>query len=115
MNPLDRVVGSTKRGKKRYKVCMNVSETNTFTSKITGETYKINHKLTFDNNCLICLTAWGTMVSLTIFQEHLLTRPTVKTLKREKITGGELSKPIRSWDLMLKTVSDQHHIAKNVA
>ena len=67
------------------------------------------------NICLNTLTAWGTMVSLTIFQEHLLTRPTVKTLKREKITGGELSKPIPSWDLMLKTVSDQHHIAKNVA
>ena len=33
---------------------MNVSETNTFSSKVTGETYKINHKLTFDNNCLIC-------------------------------------------------------------
>ena len=38
--PLDRVVGSTKCGKKRCEVCMNVSETNTFTSNVTGETYK---------------------------------------------------------------------------
>ena len=32
---------------------MNVSETKTFTSNVTGETYKINHKLTCDDNCLI--------------------------------------------------------------
>ena len=53
--PLDRVVGSMKCGKKRCEVCMNVSETNTFTSNVTGETYKINHKLTCDDNCLIYL------------------------------------------------------------
>ena len=53
--PLDRVVGSTKCGKKRCEVCMNVSETNTFTSNVTGETYKINHKLNCDDNCLIYL------------------------------------------------------------
>ena len=47
--PLDRVVGSTKCVKKRREVCMNVSETSTFTS----DTYKINHKLTCDDNCLI--------------------------------------------------------------
>ena len=41
--PLDRVVGLTKSGKKRYEVCMNVSETNTFTSNVTGET-NTNHK-----------------------------------------------------------------------
>ena len=40
--PLDRVVGSMKCGKKSCEVCMNVSETNTFTSNVTGETYKIN-------------------------------------------------------------------------
>ena len=36
--PLDRVVGSTKCGKKRCEVCMNASETNTFTSNVTGKT-----------------------------------------------------------------------------
>ena len=34
---------------------MNVCETNTFSSNVTGETYKINHKLNFDDNCLIYL------------------------------------------------------------
>ena len=136
--PLDRVVGSTKCGKKRCEVCMNVSETNTFTSNVTGETYKINHKLTCDDNCLIYLLSckccgkqyvgettdsfryrWNNYkdndrkhsrkescmqehlfkhfnsmghngflnnVSIT----HLLRRPTVRTLKTERITGGEL-------------------------
>ena len=62
LNPLDRVVGSMKCGKKRCEVCMNVSETNTFTSNVTGETSKINHKLTCDDNCLIYLLSckcWG--------------------------------------------------------
>ena len=38
----------------------------------------------------------------------------VRTLKREKITGEELWKPTRLLDSMLKTMSDQPHIAKNV-
>ena len=52
---LDRVVGSTKCGKKRCEVCRNVSETNRFTSNVTGETYKINHKLNCDDNCLMMM------------------------------------------------------------
>ena len=38
--PLDRGVGSTKCDKKRCEVCANISETNKFTSNVTGETYK---------------------------------------------------------------------------
>ena len=53
--PLDRVVGSMKCGKKRCEVCMNASETNTFTSNITCTTYKINHKLNCDDNYLYLL------------------------------------------------------------
>ena len=53
--PLHRVVGSTKCGKKKCEVCMNMSETNTFTSNANGETYKINHKLTCGGNCLTYL------------------------------------------------------------
>ena len=34
---------------------MNISETNTITNNVTGKTYKINHKLTCDHNCLIYL------------------------------------------------------------
>ena len=42
---------------------MNVSETDKFTSNVSGETYKINHKLNRDDNYLIDLSAvknnWG--------------------------------------------------------
>ena len=38
-----------------------------------------------------------------------------KSPKKRKITREELWKPTRSWDLMLKTVSDQPHRAKNMA
>ena len=41
--------------KKRCKVCVNVCETDTFSSAFTGETFKINHKLNCDDKCLICL------------------------------------------------------------
>ena len=97
---------------------MYISETNTVTSNVTGETCTINHKVTCGDNCLIyflsckcygkkyvsettdnfryrwnnykdndrkhsrketvckniclnILTAWDTMVSLKMFQEHL--------------------------------------------
>ena len=53
--PLDRVVGSTKSGKERCEVCVNVSETNTFTSNVTGETYEINQKLNCEDKCLTFL------------------------------------------------------------
>ena len=43
---------------KRWEVCKNVSETNTFTSNFTGETCEINGKLTCDNNCLIYLLSF---------------------------------------------------------
>ena len=65
------------------------------------------------NICLNILTAGNTMISLTMFQYHLLIRPTVRTLKREKTAGEEFWKPTRPPGLMLKTVPDQPHIAKN--
>ena len=48
---LDRVIGSTKCGKKRCQVCMNISELHKFTSKVTCETNKISHELNHDANC----------------------------------------------------------------
>ena len=56
--PFNRVVGSTKFGKQRCEVCVDVSETNTLTSNVTGETYKINHKLNCDDNCLRYLLSY---------------------------------------------------------
>ena len=53
--PLERVTGSCKCHGKRCAVCLNVNETSTFTSSVTHETYKINHKLYFNSKCLISL------------------------------------------------------------
>ena len=53
--PTERVVGSFKFNKPRCLVCANVTETNTFTSRGTGKTYKINHKFDCDENCLVYL------------------------------------------------------------
>ena len=41
--PTERIVGSYKYGGKRCEVCINVNETSTFTSTVTGETYIINN------------------------------------------------------------------------
>ena len=49
---IDRIVGSKGCGKKRCEVCVNVFGTDTFSSTVTGETFKINHKLNFDDKCL---------------------------------------------------------------
>ena len=48
-------MGSKGCGKKRFEVCVNVCETDTFSSTVTGETFKINHKLNCDDKCLIYL------------------------------------------------------------
>ena len=45
--PLNRSVGC--------KVCINVIETDTFTSTVTGKTYKINHQFDCDEKCLVYL------------------------------------------------------------
>ena len=52
---IDRIVRSKGCGKKQCEVCVNVCETNTFSSRVTGETFKINHKLNCDEKCLIYL------------------------------------------------------------
>ena len=41
---LDRSFGSFKCGARRWQVCSNVTETETFTSSATNQTYKNNHE-----------------------------------------------------------------------
>ena len=53
--PLERKVGSSKCGKRRCEVCNNVTDTSTFSSTVTGDTFKINHSLNCDDKCLIYL------------------------------------------------------------
>ena len=54
--PMDRMVGSKiKYNKPRCLLCVNVTETNTFTNTVTGKTYKVNHKIDCEVNCLVYL------------------------------------------------------------
>ena len=53
--PLQRKVGSSKCGERRYDVFNNVTDTSTFNSAVTGDTFKINHSLNCDDKCLIYL------------------------------------------------------------
>ena len=53
--PVDRIVGSKGCGKERCEVCINVCETDTFSSTVTGETFKIDHNHNCDDKCLIYL------------------------------------------------------------
>ena len=51
--PLQRKVGSSKCGKPRCEVCNNVNDTSTFSSTVTGDTFKINHSLNCDDKYLM--------------------------------------------------------------
>ena len=53
--PLERKFGSEKCGKSWCEVCLNIQQTDLFTITATGESFKINHKLNCDDNCLIYL------------------------------------------------------------
>ena len=53
--PIERTVDSIRCGSKRCKVCKYITETDTFTSSVKGETYKINHRLEFNDKCLVYL------------------------------------------------------------
>ena len=53
--PLERTIGSIKYRKKRYEVCEYVKNSDTFRSSVTSETFKINHRLTCDDKCLVYL------------------------------------------------------------
>ena len=53
--PIERTMGSFRCGSKRFKVCKYITKTNTFTSSVTGETFKINHRLDCNNKCLVHL------------------------------------------------------------
>ena len=53
--PLERTVGSCKCYGKRCEVCENFTETSTFTSTATQNTYKINHQFNCCEKCLVYL------------------------------------------------------------
>ena len=53
--PLERFVGSWQCKKDRCEVCTNLTETDTFSRTVTGETFQINHELNCDGKYLIYL------------------------------------------------------------
>ena len=56
--PLHRNVRSKKCAKNRCEVCDYVTDTDSFTSTVTGESFKINHQLKCDNRCIIYLLTY---------------------------------------------------------
>ena len=55
LDPLERFLGSRQCKKRRCEVCTNVTETDTFSSTVTGETFQINHEINGDDKCFIYL------------------------------------------------------------
>ena len=53
--PLERLAGSRQCKRRRCEVCTNVTETDTFSRTVTGETFQINHELNCHDKCLIYL------------------------------------------------------------
>ena len=53
--PVESSVGSFNCKRPRYQICAYVNETDSFTSTVTGETYKINHRFDYMEKCLIYL------------------------------------------------------------
>ena len=52
---LERKGGSKKCGSSRSQMCNDIEETKNFSSIVTGETYKINHHLCYNDKFLINL------------------------------------------------------------
>ena len=47
--PLERFVGSKQCKNRRCKVCINVTEKDTFSGPVTDKTFQINHELNCDD------------------------------------------------------------------
>ena len=136
--PVEGMVGSKRFGKSRCEVCLNIEETDTFTSTTTCKSFKINQKLNCDNNCLIYpLTCCGKQYIAEPTDEFRLRWNNYKSNYRKNQQneakygrtfigafwneghGGFLgyvsmtlideAKPMRHLDLILKTASDQSH------
>ena len=56
---INRTVGCYKCGSKRCEVCKYIPETDTFTSTIIGETFKINHRFDCNDKYLVYLMIYS--------------------------------------------------------
>ena len=57
--PLERSVGSFKCNGKRCQVCINVTESNTFSSSVDKKEYVINHSFNCNDKCIIYLLTYN--------------------------------------------------------
>ena len=53
--PLERSVGSFQCNGKPCQVCINVTESNIFSSSVDKKEFVINHSFNFNDKCIICL------------------------------------------------------------
>ena len=91
--PTERTVGSFRCGIKRCEVCKYITEIDTFSSSVIGETYLINHRLDCNDKCLVYLLlvtnvkhntlATGKLLT-TFVADGIITSLKVKVLKEEK-------------------------------
>ena len=58
--PLERSVGSFKCNDKRSQVCINVTESNTFSSSVDKKEYVVNHSFNCIDKCIIYLLTCNT-------------------------------------------------------
>ena len=66
--PVERKVESYGCGKKRFQVNLNVTETDSFTSTSTNETYKINYPFKCSEKCLVYLSTYRVCIKQYVVQ-----------------------------------------------
>ena len=81
--PTERTVGSYKCGGKRCEVCINVNETSTFTSTVTGETYIINHRFDCNERCLVYHLTCNKCKMQDVGQDGTITKVIRESMVRE--------------------------------
>ena len=86
--PIERTVGSFRCGNNRCEVCKYITEIDTITSSVTGETYKINHRLECNDKCLVYLLTCKNNILVKVLKtfvvDGIITSLKVKVLKEEK-------------------------------
>ena len=86
--PIERTVGSFRCGNNRCEVCKYITEIDTITSSVTGETYKINHRLECNDKCLVYLLTCKSNILVKVLKtfvvDGIITSLKVKVLKEEK-------------------------------
>ena len=86
--PLERTVCSRKCSKKRCEVCENVHNSDTFRSSVTSETFKINHRLTCNDKCLVYLFTCSKQYSRETIDQFRLKYNSYKSNDRKFKRGG---------------------------